>query len=153
MVSKKSLILLVAAGFITTLSSQFGYAAGKTRVIKTATIKRHKPDSKSVVFSSQRIDLTDFDFNDPTTPKTFTVNVIFGKAVIIVNAETKLRINANPSFCSSVKLPDGTKIASCDGGSAIYEANLEDEDGNLVKPEFFINANATFGSITIIVAE
>jgi hypothetical protein len=153
MISKKSLTFAIAAGLITTLCYQIGHAAGKTRVVKTATVKRHRPDSKSVVFSSQRIDLSDFDFTDPATPKTFSVNVIFGKAVVVVKAKTKLRINVNPSFWSSVKLPDGTTISSSDDGSAIYEANLEDANGNPVKPEFFINANATFGSIIVIAVE
>jgi hypothetical protein len=153
MISRKSLILVTAAGLITTLCYQIGHAAGKTKVVKTATVKRHLPDSKSVVFSSQRIDLSDFDFTDPSTPKTFSVNVIFGKAVIVVNAKTKLRININPSFFASVKLPDGITISSSDDGSALYEANLEDAHGNPVKPEFFINANATFGSIVVIAVE
>jgi hypothetical protein len=151
--SKKSLLFAVVATCTFILCNQFIVAVEKTRVIKVGKVKRHKPDSQSVVFNSKHIDLSNLDFNDPQTPKTFTINVIFGKAVVVVDSQTRLKINANPSFFSSVTLPDGTKISSSDNSNAIYEANLKDENGNLLKPEFFINANATFGTIIIVAVE
>src|ERR1700722_4452002 len=104
MLSKKSVLCSVIFSLVVSLGFQLAYATpGKTRVVKATTVKRHRPDSLSVVLSSKRIDLTDLDLTDPATPKTFTVNVIFGKAVIVIKSGWKLRINANPSFFASVK--------------------------------------------------
>lgn len=153
MIKKTFFICLTAlcTGFMYTAPAN--QATGKTKITKTAKVKRKRPDSQSIIFSSQTIDLSAIDLSDPETPKTFSVNVVFGKAVVIIDPAMKLKINANASFCSSVTLPDGTKISSSGDSNAVYEQNLEDEAGNAAKPEFFINANATLGSIVIVTGE